>query len=87
MVPGAPSSSVTLAVSTWSSVAVPEIATAVASWTLATADVDVLVAVSAVPRSSVKVTLTVMADPTSDCTRVYVEISEDVVAVHGVDHG
>ena len=48
IVPVAPSSSVTVAVRTWSSVAVPDIATVAASFTLATADVAALVTDSAV---------------------------------------
>ena len=53
IVPVAPSSSVTVAVRTWSSVAVPDIATVEASLTLATADVAALVDDSAVDRASV----------------------------------
>ena len=70
MVPAAPSSSVTVAVSTWPSVAVPEIATEASSLMLETAEVAPLVTDSAVPWSSVHETVTDIAEPTSSCPRV-----------------
>ena len=66
IVPVAPSSSVTVAVRTWSSVAVPDIATVEASFTFATADVAALVELSDAPRASVYAAVTVIALPTSD---------------------
>ena len=53
MVPEVPSSSVTVAVSTWSSVAVPEMATVASSLMFETAEVALLVTDSAVPWPSV----------------------------------
>ena len=66
IVPVAPSSSVTVAVRTWSSVAVPDIATVAASFTLATPAVAALVTDYAVFCPSVYDTVTVIAEPTSD---------------------
>ena len=55
----------TVAVSTWSSVAVPEMATDASSLMLATAVVAALVRLSAVPCPSVYDTVTVIAESTS----------------------